>query len=134
MATSKGLLPWTAPSRSPPISEPRELRDRKLSTTSVSRRSTRFKAMRTTTGLPGTSQRNDGYAEARDGSAKKAGPAIVPPAAPEISRNRVFHRDCKGTDAGFTSNFSYRAGIFSYSSGDFVPEEVYMNVLLYICV
>jgi hypothetical protein len=67
--------------------------------------------MRTTTGLPGTSQRNDGYAEARDGSAKKAGPAMVPPAAPEISRNRVFHRDCKGTDRSFTSNLSYRLWI-----------------------
>src|ERR1039458_8614952 len=58
METIRGLPCETSPSSNPPISEPREVSERKLSTASRSSRSIRLNGIRTDTGFCGTSLRN----------------------------------------------------------------------------
>src|ERR1035438_3402537 len=60
METTSGLPGETSPTSKPPISEPREVRERKLSTASRSSRLIKLKGIRTDTGFCGTSQRYRG--------------------------------------------------------------------------
>ena len=60
METTSGLPGETSPTSNPPISEPREVSERKLSTASRSSRSIRLNGIRTDTGFCGTSQRYNG--------------------------------------------------------------------------
>src|ERR1035437_2234275 len=60
METTSGLPGETSPTSKPPISEPREVSERKLSTASRSSRSIKLKGIRTDTGFCGTSQRKKG--------------------------------------------------------------------------
>src|ERR1017187_38375 len=64
METTIGLPGETSPTSRPPISEPREVRERKFSTASRSSRSIKLKGIRTDTGFCGTSQRYRGEAAA----------------------------------------------------------------------
>src|ERR1039458_3861015 len=64
METTSGLPGATSPTSKPPISEPREVSERKLSTASRSSRSIKLKGIRTDTGFCGTSQRYKGEAAA----------------------------------------------------------------------
>src|ERR1039457_1638403 len=56
METIRGLPCETSPSSNPPISEPREVSERKLSTASRSSRSIKLNGILTDTGFCGTSQ------------------------------------------------------------------------------
>src|ERR1700676_2531100 len=60
METTNGLPGETSPTSKPPISEPREVSERKLSTASRSSRSIKLNGIRTDTGFCGTSQRYRG--------------------------------------------------------------------------
>src|ERR1017187_9996689 len=60
MESTIGLPGETSPTSRPPISEPREVSERKFSTASRSSRSIKLKGIRTDTGFCGTSQRYKG--------------------------------------------------------------------------
>src|ERR1017187_5574441 len=62
MESTIGLPGETSPTSRPPISDPREVSERKFSTASRSSRSIKLKGIRTDTGFCGTSQRYRGEA------------------------------------------------------------------------
>src|ERR1019366_6042160 len=62
METTIGLPGETSPTSRPPISEPREVSERRFSTASRSSRSIKLKGIRTDAGFCGTSQRYSGEA------------------------------------------------------------------------
>src|SRR5664279_5632424 len=74
METTSGLPGETSPTSKPPISEPREVSERKFSTASRSSRSIKLKGIRTDTGFCGTSQRYKG--EAAVCSSKRSARAV----------------------------------------------------------
>src|SRR5213080_4078373 len=95
MATSNGVPGATLPKSRPPISEPRELSERKLSTDSRSSLSIKAKGIETETGFWGGAHRKEGAASSSKRCARAVESVIR---ASTISRqfysqSREFHKN-----------------------------------------